>query len=284
MADYMMRSARLGAMRHIGILGLAAAIAGCGQTWNDPYPSADASKDILYSVFVARPKHLDPALSYASDEAVCTQQVCEPPLQYHYLKRPYQLVPLTAAQMPRVSYAEGYSEYEIRIRPGILYQPHPAFARNASGEFLYQSLSPARIAALASPYALPGRGTRELTAEDYIYEIKRLADPRLPSPIYGLMSQHIVGLSDFAARLKKADAALRAEGRGDEWLDLRKYPLSGVERVGAHSFRIRLKGRYPQFAYWLAMPFFAPVPWEVDRFFAQPGMAAKNFTLDWWPA
>lgn len=279
----MMRSARLGAMRHIGILGLAAAIAGCGQTWNDPYPSADASKDILYSAFVARPKHLDPALSYASDEAVFTQQVYEPPLQYHYLKRPYQLVPLTAAQMPRVSYAEGYSEYEIRIRPGILYQPHPAFARNASGEFLFQSLSPARIAALASPYALPGRGTRELTVDDYIYEIKRLADPRLPSPIYGLMSQYIVGLSDFAARLKKADAALRAEGRGDEWLDLRKYPLSGVERVDAHSFRIRLKGRYPQFAYWLAMPFFAPVPWEVDRFFAQPGMAAKNFTLDWWP-
>ena len=31
------------------------------------------------------------------------------------------------------------------------------------------------------------------------------------------------------------------------------------------------------------MPFFAPVPREVDRFYAQPGMAAKNLTLDWWP-
>src|SRR5581483_6568486 len=28
---------------------------------------------------------------------------------------------------------------------------------------------------------------------------------------------------------------------------------------------------------------FAPVPWEADRFFSQPGMAEKNFTLDWWP-
>ncbi|MGH8744996.1 MAG: ABC transporter substrate-binding protein, partial [Burkholderiales bacterium] len=264
-------------------LAIALLAAGCGETWNDPYPAAAAAGDVLYAAFVARPKHLDPALSYASDEAVFTQQVYEPPLQYHYLKRPYQLVPLTAAEMPRVTTLAGYSEYEIRIKPGIFYQPHPAFARSTSGELLYQSLSPARIAALASPYALPGRGTRELTADDYIYEIKRLAQPRLASPIYGLMSQYIVGLPELAARLKQADAALSAEGRGGEWIDLRKYPLAGVERIDAHSFRIRLKGRYPQFAYWLAMPFFAPVPWEVDRFFAQRGMAQKNFTLDWWP-
>ena len=139
---------------------------------------------------------------------VFTGQIYEPPLQYHFLKRPYQLEPLTAAEMPRVSYHDGYSEYEIRIRPGILYQPHPAFARNSDGAYLYQSLSRERIAALASPYALPERGTRELTADDYIYEIKRLAHPRLASPIYGLMSQYIVGLREFAARLRKASEAM----------------------------------------------------------------------------
>jgi oligopeptide transport system substrate-binding protein len=69
----------------------------------------------------------------------------------------------------------------------------------------------------------------------------------------------------------------------DGWLDLDAYPLSGVEKVDSHTWRIRLKGKYPQFLYWLAMPFFAPVPREVDRFYAQPGMAAKNLTLDWWP-
>ena len=31
------------------------------------------------------------------------------------------------------------------------------------------------------------------------------------------------------------------------------------------------------------MPFFAPVPWEAEKFFSQPGMEQKNFTLDWWP-
>jgi ABC-type transport system substrate-binding protein len=42
-------------------------------------------------------------------------------------------------------------------------------------------------------------------------------------------------------------------------------------------------GKYPQFAYWLAMPFFAPVPWEADAFYNQPGMREKNLVLDWWP-
>jgi peptide/nickel transport system substrate-binding protein len=267
-------------MRHIAILGLAAACvlaaasAGCGEVWNDPYPSAERERNFLYASFVQRPKHLDPAQSYTEDEARFTQQIYEPPLQYHYLKRPYTLEPLTATEMPRVSYRAGYSEYEIRIRPGILYQPHPAFAKNAKGEFLYQSLSPAQIATLASPYALPGRGTRELTADDYIYAIKRLANPHLHCPIFGLMSQYIVGLDDFARRV--------GEMRGD-WLDLRKLPLAGVERVDAHSFRIRLKGRYPQFLYWLAMPFFAPVPWEAEKFFSQPRMARMNLSLDGWP-
>jgi ABC-type transport system substrate-binding protein len=35
--------------------------------------------------------------------------------------------------------------------------------------------------------------------------------------------------------------------------------------------------------YWLAMPFFAPVPPEADRFYAQPGMSEKSITLDWYP-
>ncbi|MBN2886883.1 MAG: ABC transporter substrate-binding protein, partial [Chromatiaceae bacterium] len=40
---------------------------------------------------------------------------------------------------------------------------------------------------------------------------------------------------------------------------------------------------YPQFAYWLAMPFFAPMPWEADVFYAQPGLAERNILLDWYP-
>ena len=31
------------------------------------------------------------------------------------------------------------------------------------------------------------------------------------------------------------------------------------------------------------MPFFAPMPWEADRFYAQPGMKQRNYHLDWYP-
>jgi ABC-type transport system substrate-binding protein len=254
-------------------LALHLLLAGCGEVWNDPYPSAERGANILYSVFSERPKHLDPAQSYASDESVFTRQVYEPPLQYHYLKRPYELIPLTATEIPQARIVEKagavYSVYDIRIKPGIKFQPHPGFV---AGNL---HLNEKDIKALKSPYHLR-LGTRELGADDYIYQIKRLAHPRLHSPIFGLMAEYIVGLKEYAARLKDAD-------KPGEWLDLRKHDIPGVERVDAHTYRVTLKGRYPQFVYWLAMPFFAPMPWEADRFFSQAGMAEKNFTLDWWP-
>ena len=258
-------------MRALPALALAVLAAGCGEVWNDPYPAADGGKSVLYREFVERPKHLDPAQSYASDEALFTRQVYEPPLQYHYLKRPYELTPLTAAEVPHPREVEGgkFTVYEIRIRPGIRYQPHPGFVPGN------HSLERRKIEGLRSPYDLPS-GTRELLADDYIYQIKRLAHPRLHSPIFGLMSEYIVGLREYADRLRKLDSRTG-------WLDLRQHPLEGVERVDAHTYRVTLKGRYPQFAYWLAMPFFAPVPWEAEKFFHQPGMAERNFTLDWWP-
>src|SRR6185503_769214 len=236
--------------------------AGCsGTVWNDPHPAADRNANVLYSVFVERPKHLDPAQSYASDEAVFTRQIYEPPLQYHYLKRPYTLMPLAATGVPEPKEIEGgkFTVYEIRIKPGIRFQPHPAFNPK------HQALDRKTIEQLRRPYDLPDPASRELDADDYIYQIKRLAHPRVHSPIFGLMAQYIVGLREYAERLKKAEK----EG---EWLDLRKFPLEGVERVDAYTYRVKLIGRYPQFVYWLAMPFFAPVPWEVEKFFHQPGM------------
>ena len=161
------------------ILIAAALAAGCSDApWNYPYSTAERSEKILYSVFVDRPKHLDPAQSYTTDEAVFTRQIYEPPLQYHYLKRPYELVPLTAVAVPRPhTITRGgatYSVYEIRIRPGIHYQPHPAF----NPEHL--SLTRSTIDKLRSPYDLPGHTTRELVADDVVYSYERLASsPKL---------------------------------------------------------------------------------------------------------
>jgi len=277
---------------------LLALFSGCGRPWNNPYPAKERGANILYSAFSERPKHLDPVQSYSENEAVFTAQIYEPPLQYHYLKRPYELIPLTAEAVPKARLVDArgnpvegttadspvaFSIYDIRIRQGIYYQPHPAFARDERGRFRYHHLTAQDLKSIRRLSDFPYQGTRELTAEDYVYQIKRLAHPRLHSPIFGLMSGYIVGLKELAAALKAADEDLKRKGRPNGYLDLNRFPLEGARAVDRYTLRITLKGKYPQFVYWLAMSFFAPVPYEADRFYAQPGMAEKNFTLDWYP-
>jgi len=122
-------------------------------------------------------------------------------------------------------------------------------------------------------------GSRELIAADYVYQIKRLAHPHLHSPIFGLMADYIVGLRDYAKTLKQASKL----NKRSSFLNLNDYPLAGAEVIDRYRYRIKLRGKYPQFRYWLAMPFFAPVPWEADAFYSQPGMKEGNITLDWYP-
>ncbi len=259
---------------------------------NNPYPAEEQEKNVLYSSFSARPKHLDPAQSYSSNEIVFTGQIYEPPFQYHYLKRPYQLVPLTAEEMPHPIYLNAVGEvlgeassseevawsiYEIQIKPGIQYQPHPAFAKAGSGEPLYLNLATEALEGIQKLGDFEETGSRELTAEDYVYQIKRLAHPKIHSPIFGFMSEYIAGLKELSQTLQSVVS--KEQG----FLDLRDYPLEGVEVLDRYRYRIKVKGKYPQFLYWLAMPFFAPIPYEADQFYAQPGLVEKNITLDWYP-
>lgn len=275
------------------LCALGALLAACGSEWNNPYPAAERSANTLYTAFTERPKHLDPVQSYAEDEATFLGQIYEPPLQYHYLKRPYTLVPSTVTQVPQPQYldAQGrplpqdaptaqiaFSDYVIELKPGIRFQPHPAFARKADGSYRYHELSSGELGKVRELRDFAERDSRELTAEDYVYNIKRLAHPRLHSPILGLMSEYIVGLGDYAQTLKGL-----TEKQPTSWLDLRTQPLAGVEVLDRYRYKIRIKGKYPQFLYWLAMNFFAPMPWEADRFHSQPGMAEKNLVLDWYP-
>jgi len=269
-------------------------LSACSGPVNSPYPTRDEGKSVLYSAFEARPKHLDPARSYSSDEAVFVGNIYEPPLQYHFLKRPYQLEPLTAAAMPAVRYFDpsghelpadadaaqiAVSEYEIRLRPGIAYQPHPCFARAPGGALRYVPIRPEELARIERFEQFKEKGSRELVAADYVYQIRRLAHPRVQSPILGLMADHIVGLRELAATLARE---AKSQPR-DAYLDIGEFDFPGAYVVDRYTYRIRVKGKYPQFAYWLAMNFFAPVPEEAERFYRQPGMAEKNFNLDWQP-
>ncbi|MGQ0656763.1 MAG: ABC transporter substrate-binding protein [Chromatiales bacterium] len=265
--------------------------------WNNPYPAADTWKNIYYDSFEERPKHLDPALSYSENEAEFIAQIYEPPLQYHFLRRPYELVPLTVIEVPEPLYldaagnalppgappeAVAHSVYRFRLRPGIRYQPHPAFATGSGGRHLYHNLDDAGFDGIHALKDFTALGSRELEAADYVYQIKRLAHPALQSPIAGLMSEYIVGLQEIAAMLKKAYET-GGYPQSKAFFDLRDHELEGAHVVDRYTWEIKINGKYPQFLYWQAMPFFAPMPWEADRFHSQPGMAERNITLDWFP-
>ncbi len=280
-------------MKWLACLSLLLLTACDGGLWNNPYPPADNGKSIFYTAFTERPKHLDPAQSYSENEYVFLAQIYQPPLQYHYLKRPYTLVPQAAGSMPSVHYVDknnrrladdasadrvAFSVYEIHLRPDLRYQPHPAFARNAQGEPEYLALKPGDLDGIHGLGDFAHSGTRTVTAADYVYQIKRLAHPDIHSPISGLMAEHIAGLKSYAATLQQAQ-----KDHPGSFLNLQDYKLEGAEVVDEHTYRIKVVGKYPQFMYWLAMPFFAPMPVEAERFYAQPGMHEKNITLDWWP-
>jgi peptide/nickel transport system substrate-binding protein len=280
-------------MRHlIGCCLLLLGLTACElSSINSPYTEQLEGESVLYSSFSLRPKHLDPARSYSSSEAQFTAQIYEPPLQYHYLKRPYTLIPLSARQLPTVNYynAEGirlegeiktqdiaYSIYEVSIKSGIHYQPHPAFSRKTNGEFEYHSLNDDELTIIKTLSDFKNTDTRELVAADYVYQIKRLAHPDIHSPILSLMAEHIVGLTEFSQQL-------RQQKQKGQHIDLKNIDISGVALIDKYRYQIKVKGKYPQLNYWLAMPFFAPMPWEADLFYQQKGLKKKNISLDWYP-
>lgn len=267
------------------------ALTACSGPVNSPHGVGESAANVLFAAFSERPKHLDPARAYSENEMAYIGQIYEPPLQYHYLKRPFTLEPLTLRAMPRITRYDAAGRrlpgnahgervaktvYELALKPGIRYQPHPALARDARGSLRYHGLPAAEIARMRDFSAFAEVGSRELVAADYVHQIKRLADPRVSSPIFGLMGEYIVGLKALGARLE-------ARLKRNEPVDLTEEALEGVEVVDHYTWRIQVQGNYPQFIYWLAMPFFAPVPPEADAFYAQPGMAAHNFSLDWQP-
>ncbi|MGE5336917.1 MAG: ABC transporter substrate-binding protein [Gemmatimonadota bacterium] len=290
------------------LLPLLAGIAGCSEVVNNPNPRGSEKTNTLFVSFGERPKYLDPVSSYSNNETPWMYGAYEPLLRYDYLKRPYTLEANTATGLPEVRYLDkvgkplpadspageiAISVYTFHLKPGIKFQPHPAFARRADGTYLYQDLTPADIKDKWSVSDFPLKDaavtTRELTADDYVYQIKRLASPYVPtpSPLYGLLNQYIVDLKGLGDRLraeyKQVTAGKNPLDRYVPWRDLRTVRFDGARAVDAHTLEIRVIGKYPQFKFWVAMPFFAPMPWEADKFFAQRGMADHALTLNQWP-
>lgn len=164
---------------------------------------------------------LDPAKAYSDDSLVVSAQVMEPLYQYHYLKRPYEIQPLLAANLPTIE--EGGRILIIPIRKGVYYHSHPAF-----------------------------RGVkREVRAEDFVLQFKRLGMESLKSPGRSLFTGLVDGFSDYGKRIS------------EDWTKLPDVKMAGVEIIDDYTLLIRLTRSEPNMIYYLAMNFVVPVPWEI---------------------
>ncbi len=270
------------------LLILASVLSSCSGVWNNPHDENLVGSDILFSSFSSPPKHLDSVISYNANEWVFLSQIVEPLFQYHYLKRPYQLDPLTLVDFPKKDFLAKdrnsvvdakhavFTRYTFQIKPDIYYQPHPAFAQNKDHQFLFHHLTENDLASIHSPADFHTKATRLLKVDDYIYAIKRMGIKQNHSPVLGMMNPIIVGLKKYSNKASQ-DYDLSEDYK------LGSFDIEGVKKLSDTQFSITIKGQYPQFLYWLSMNFFAPVPWEAVRFYDQKVLKTKNISLDSYP-
>jgi oligopeptide transport system substrate-binding protein len=226
-------------MRWAGALALLAVVLVAGCT-NDPYPDAEQGRKIFYAAFSEPPKTLDPAVAYSTVDNAIISPVYDTLLEYHYLARPYRLIPGLAREVPEpVPLEDGRVVYRFRLRPGLRFQDDPCFALDGEGIT-----------------------SREVTAADAAFELMRIADPAVNSPVVPSFAR-VQGFVDFGRRLqarRDGDATFAAER-----IDRQYAAVGGIEGVRVRSpteLEIVLTDPYPQILYWFAMAFTAPVPWE----------------------
>ena len=195
------------------VLGVAAPAAPL-KPGSAPAGTAAASpheKTLRYAFLVAE-TGFDPAQISDLYSRIVTAHIFESLYNYDYLARPFKLKPNTAAAMPEVS--EDFRTWTIRIRPGIHFADDPAFM---------------------------GR-KRELTAQDYVYSLKRFFDPAVKAPLYSTFKQEgIAGLEELRA------AALKTKKPFDY-----DKPVEGVRALDRYTLQFRLEQPRPRFIYNLA--------------------------------
>ena len=208
-------AARLWGLGAVAPVGSAAAVGG-------PAPSATRAEKVLRIAFLAPESTFDPP-STNSDfySSTILSQILEAPLTYDYLARPVQLVPNTAEALPRIE--EGGRRITLRIKPGIFFADDPAFK--------------------GSP-RLNAQGRRELTAEDYVYAIKRFYDPRYASSdLYLFEAAKLLGLSELRQQALQQKKPFNYDA-----------PVEGVRALDRYTLQLRMADPDPRWHFNLAMP------------------------------
>ena len=135
--------------------------------------AADPAKVLRISFPVAE-TGFDPVRVSDLYSNTVTEAIFERLLTYDYLALPARLVPMTAEALPEI--ADGGRTYVLHLRRGIYFTPDPAFKGKR----------------------------RELTAEDYVYTFKRMADPKNRSPWAFMVEGKIEGLDAQIEAAKKS--------------------------------------------------------------------------------
>ena len=182
-------------MRITGLMSLvlAATFALGGCTSKSDKKTAEGV-NVLRKMLTANVRTLDSADAYDAISWDVLPNIVEPPLQYHYLKRPYTLEPLLSDGMPEMS-KDGLT-LTMKIKKGIRYQDDAAFK--------------------------DGKG-REVVADDFIYAWKRIADPANRSQGFFIFDKKIVGINDYRTKLGKKEIKFDAPVEGMTALD--KYTV-----------------------------------------------------------
>lgn len=212
---------------------------------NNPYPSADAETGTYYTSYSGAHRTLDPAEAYNVSAHHVTGLVYDTLLEYHYLKRPFTLIPGLATEVPKAQpQADGGVLYRFRMREGVGYSEDPCFAPGPEG-----------------------LRTREATAEDIAYQLQRLADPELKVQVRDAFAR-IRGFRAFMQALderRKADPAFARRSTREQYRLL--GGMEGVRVTGRYELEIELSEPYPQILYWFATEFTTPVPHEAVEYY-----------------
>ncbi|MAV91002.1 MAG: hypothetical protein CL676_06245 [Bdellovibrionaceae bacterium] len=203
-----------------------------------------AKENVLNNAITANLKGMDPIYANDAYSNQVISNIYEPLFEYHYLKRPLELQPLVASAMPTAS-KDGLT-HTIKIKKGIKFQDDEAFPE--------------------------GKG-RDLTAKDFIYSWKRLADPANQSDGFWIFDGKIKGLNEWREKMGKGEASYEDE-------------IEGLQAPDDETLVIKLTKPYFQLYYVLAMNYSAPVPKEaVDKYgkeFINHPVGTGPFKLDSW--
>jgi ABC-type transport system substrate-binding protein len=241
---------------------LLLAVGGCS---NSPYPPGLTGEKVYFMSQADDPRKLDPASSYRANEGQILDVICPSYYEYQPLKTTKQELKLmlgaSEAQREVVSLPDPKrpgvnmpgERWTFRIRRDLKFQDDPCFP--------------------------DGKG-RHITAKDFMYAFRRMADPAYGSPVLNFFADKVVGLPDLIARNSK----LQKEGKTADY----QTPVAGLQldAKDPYTFRLLLNQPFPQLRYLMSMHFTTPMPFEAVKFYGKEinrhPVGCGNFLLEEW--